>query len=56
MEAKRSILNIRIAEETKRGIDKAAAQDRRTTASFVGNLLADYLAGKLKPRMEEPAE
>jgi hypothetical protein len=44
-----AVLSFRISEAVKRGIDKAAAEDRRSTAAFVSNLLEDFLKAKAKP-------
>ena len=41
---KRAALSVRIAETTKKAIDKAAAKDHRSTASLVELILTDHLA------------
>ena len=48
MATKKAALSIRIPEALKLAIDKAAAKDRRSTASLVEIILAEWLAGRVK--------
>jgi hypothetical protein len=45
---KGAVLSFRLSEAVKRGIDRAAAEDRRPTAQFVSNLLEDFLRDKAR--------
>jgi hypothetical protein len=51
-----AVLSFRLSEAVKKGIDKAAAEDRRSTAQFVGNLLEDFLKAKAKSAARKYAE
>src|SRR5258708_33099431 len=41
--AKKAALSVRISASTKQGLEKAAAKDRRSVASLVDKIMADYL-------------
>ena len=41
---KTEAISVRVAPEIKAAVQKAASDDRRTVASFVEKVLADYLA------------
>jgi hypothetical protein len=49
---KTAAIGLRVEPEIKKALDKAAADDRRTIASYVEKLLVDHLtaAGYLKKR------
>jgi predicted transcriptional regulator len=42
-------LSVRIDDDVKAGLDRAAAVDRRTVASLVNKILADWVAENAPP-------
>ena len=56
--AKKAALSVRISATVKKGLDRAARADKRSTSALVEIILADYLAaaGRGKSKIPNPEE
>ena len=52
--AKKAALSVRISARVKKGLDRAAGADKRSTSALVEIILADYLAGAGKGKSKIP--
>ena len=52
--AKKAALSVRISATVKKGIDRAAIADKRSTSALVEIILADYLAAAVTGKSKIP--